>query len=401
MTPTPEKTCAKGPFDLGPLKDLSIIYFGNDWFAENRTSSHHIARQLANHLPLLYIDSPGMRAPTASARDLRKILRTAGRFLAPPKQVGQRIWHLTMPQIPYRRLPFVDHLNRVVGRWLVLRAIRYLRFHRRLTWFAVPHPCAMAGRIGDEFVVYYCVDDYASLSQMDSERIQRLDDELTARANFVFVCSQTLLGRKRQLNVNVEYSPHGVDFDLFSRAQDPATEVAESAKNLARPIIGYFGSVSQRIDFDLLAYLAIQRPRWTFLLIGMISVDASILKSMPNVRLVGAKPYETLPRWAKAFDVAIVPYRADRFNLHSNPLKVREYLATGKPVVSVFTPEIGRYGAVVAVAESREAFLEEIEQALLNDSLEARQARMDAVKESSWQACAGRALSHVRQAFEH
>ena len=91
---------------------------------------------------------------------------------------------------------------------------------------------AMAGKLEDELVVYYVVDDYAALAQMDAARIQRLDDKLTARADVVFVCSETLLQRKRELNRNVEYSPHGVDFELFSQAQDPATEIAEAARGL-------------------------------------------------------------------------------------------------------------------------------------------------------------------------
>ena len=382
-----------------PLQNMSVIYFGNDWFAENRTSSHHIARQLARRMPLLYVDTPGMRSPTASTRDVRKVLRIARKFLARPKSVGPQLWRLTVPQIPFRRLPFVESLNRALGRWLVRRAARFLRFGRRLSWFAVPHPAAMAGMLGDELVVYYVVDDYAALAQMDASRIQRLDDELTARADVVFVCSETLLKRKRELNRNVEYSPHGVDFELFSQAQDPATEIAEGARGFPQPVIGYFGSIAGQIDLELIAYLAGQRKNWTFLLIGMASVDVGAIAALPNVHLAGPQPYESLPRWAKAFDVAIVPYRRDRFVLNSNPLKIREYLAAGKPVVSVRAPEIERFGDVVLLADSDEDFLHKIEQALEGDTVEIRQTRMDAVRNCSWQACAERALGHVQKAF--
>lgn len=382
-----------------PLQNLSVIYFGNDWFAENRTSSHHIARQLARRMPLLYVDTPGMRSPTASTRDLRKILRIARKFLARPKSVGPQLWRLTVPQIPFRQLPFVESLNRALGRWLVRRAARFLRFGRRLSWFAVPHPAALAGMLGDELVVYYVVDDYAALAQMDAARIQRLDDELTARADVVFVCSETLLNRKRELNRNVEYSPHGVDFELFSQAQDPATEIAEYTHGLRPPVIGYFGSIAGQIDLELIAYLAGQRKNWTFLLIGLASVDVGVITALPNVHLAGPQPYESLPRWAKAFDVTIVPYRRDRFVLNSNPLKIREYLAAGKPVVSVRAPEIERFGDLVFLADSDEDFLHKIEQALEGETAEIRQARMDAVRNSSWQACAERALGRVQKAF--
>jgi glycosyltransferase involved in cell wall biosynthesis len=274
-----------------------------------------------------------------------------------------------------------------------------LRFGRRLSWFTVPHPAAMAGMVGDELVVYYVVDDYAALAQMDAVRIQRLDDELTARADVVFVCPGTLLSRKRELNRNVEYSPHGVDFELFSQAQDPATEIAYAARGLRQPIIGYFGSIASQIDLDLIAYLARQRKNWTFLLIGMASVDVGAIAALTNVNLAGPQPYESLPRWAKAFDVAIVPYLRNRNVLNSNPLKIREYLAAGKPVVSVRAPEIERFGDLILLADSNEDFLHKIEQALESETAEVRQARMDAVRNSSWQACAERAIGRVKKAF--
>jgi len=382
-----------------PLQDLAVIYFGHDWSAENRTSSHHIARQLARRLPVLYVDTPGMRSPTASARDLRKIFRIAGKFLARPKSIGPQLWQLTVPQLPYRRVPFVESLNRTLGRWLVLRAARLLRFGRRLSWFAVPHPAAMAGMVGDEFVVYYCIDDYASLARMDAERIKALDVTLSRRADIVFVASGTLLDRKRQLNPRVEYSPHGVDFDLFSLAQDPATEIADGAQGFKRPIIGYFGSIAGHTDLELIAYLASRRPDWTFLLIGMASVDISPITVLPNVVLSGPQRYESLPRWAKVFDVAVAPYRINRQVLNSNPLKIREYLATGKPVVSIRAPEIEHFRNVVHLADSHEDFLRKIELALQGDSAAARQDRMDAVRNSSWQACADRALNRVQSAL--
>src|ERR1039458_1396737 len=104
-------SAAANPED--PLQNMSVIYFGNDWFAENRTSSHHIARQLARRMPVLYVDTPGMRSPTASTRDVRKILRIARKFLARPKSVGPQLWRLTVPQIPFRQLPFRSEERRV------------------------------------------------------------------------------------------------------------------------------------------------------------------------------------------------------------------------------------------------------------------------------------------------
>jgi glycosyltransferase involved in cell wall biosynthesis len=384
--------------DLTRMRNVSVIYFGNDWHAENRTSSHHIARQLSRYFPLLYIDTPGMRSPTLRSRDVRKVVRIAGKFLASPKQVAPQLWQITVPQIPYRRWPLVARVNRTLGRWLIRRAARRLGFGDRLSWFAVPHPAEMAGRVGDAFVVYYCVDDYASLAQMDAEHIRRLDNVLSNRADVVFVSSRSLFDEKREVSRILKYSPHAVDFELFSQAQDPATSVAEAAEKLPRPIIGYFGSIAHHTDVDLIAYLARQRPQWTLLLVGMASVDTTELASLPNVYLPGGQPYEMLPRWAKAFDVAIIPYRP-WFALHSSSLKVREYLACGKPVVTVSTPEIRNFRNVVSIAGTPEDFLEAIERSLRTDCAEARRARQDAVRDSSWEACAARSLKCVERVY--
>ena len=108
-------------------------------------------------------------------------------------------------------------------------------------------------------------------------------------------------------------------------------------------------------------YLAEQRPRWTFLLIGRVAVLEAQLPRRPNIRFIGKRPYESLPAYGKQFDVAVIPYRQTKFNFHANPLKLREYLAMGKPVVTVSTPETDKYADVVEIAHSREDFLAKLD----------------------------------------
>ncbi len=371
---------------MSGLRDFSVVYFGNDWFAENRTSSHHIARRLGTVVPVLYIESPGSRAPQKSARDLRKLWRKLARAMAPPEKVAKNFHVATIPQIPFRKLPGMDRLNIWLGVFLARRAMRRLGFKRRISWFVVPHPGPLAKRLGESLTVYYCIDDYASYPGMDVEAIQALDDDLTRRADVVFVAPRALVEPKRLLNRNVYFSPHGVDFEMFARANDPGTEVAEEARGLKHPVIGYFGTIGEFVDFDLLEYLAQSRPEWTFLFVGFPAADVSRLKKYPNVVFVGPKPYETLPQWAKAFDVAIYPHQVNRQTRHSNPLKLREYLATGKPVVSVVTPETECFAEFVYLAGNRAEYLGVIERALREDSPELRAGRMNSVAAVSWDA---------------
>lgn len=365
--------------------DHAVVYFGNDWSAENRTSSHHIARRVAKWHPLLYVEVPGLRAPKASGRDMRKLWRKLRQAFQAPRPVGEQMWCITMPQIPFRRWAAVRKLNFMLGRYLVKQAVRKLRLPRTISWFVVPHAGPLAGGLAEDLIVYYCIDDYAALPDVDRNEVARMDEDLTRRADLVFVASATLLGAKQKLNPAVVHSPHGVDVGLFQQASDRNLPVAEGARELRHPVIGFFGLIEAWIDLELIAFLACNRPSWTFLLIGRVAVDIGELANMSNVLFVGPQPYEDLARWAKAFDVAIIPYLLTEQVLHANPLKLREYLATGKPVVSVSTPEIRQFAEYVRIAEDRNQFLRAVELALAEDSESERALRMQAVAKMSWE----------------
>lgn len=387
---------------------LGVVYFGNDWNAENRTSSHHIARRLAGQTTLLYVDSPGMRAPSASGRDLKRLWRKLTQTFQRARYVEPGLWHCTVPQLPWRRLPGVATLNRWFGAWAVRRAMHAAGMRRAVLWFVVPHPASMLDALPHELAVYYCIDDYAAHPGVDPVLIRSCDDKLTRECDLVFVAPPALLPAKQAAHPGARFSPHGVDVELFARAQDPATLVPPVAAALARPVVGYFGLLAAWTDIELIEWLAQQRPQWSFLLVGHAKVDVGALARLPNVVLAGPQPYESLPGWAKAFDVAIIPYRQNQQVLNSNPLKLREYLATGKPVVSVPTPEIGRFGDAVRVAADRESFLAEVEAALGSDTPQQRDRRTAAVRGMSWdhrvaetvgvvgEALRQRAMSHAK-----
>src|SRR5262249_39293502 len=143
---------------------------------------------------------------------------------------------------------------------------------------------------------------------------------------------------------------HGVDVAHFSRALDPALAPPADAAGLGRPVIGFFGLLAEWIDLGLLAGIARARPQWTLLLIGKANVDTSALRALPNVRLLGQKPYATLPAYCRAFDVGVIPFRVDELTVRANPLKLREYLAAGLPVVSTDLPEVRKYAGLVRLA---------------------------------------------------
>ena len=377
-------------FDRGEpsvsLRDFDIIYFGNDWCAENRTSSHHVAERLAERTRVLYVDSPGLRVPKASGRDLRKLCRKLLTAARPPQRVGGRMWQMSVPQIPFRRLPLVRRVNIAVGERLVKRALRRLGFARTVSWFMVPHPGFLANAFDEAAVVYYCIDDYAALPDVDARAVADMDAHLTSRADQVFVASSRMLHAKRHVKPSTVLAPHGVDVALFREALDPRLSIAPGARNLRRPVVGFFGLIEKWIDLELIAGLAERRPHWTFLMIGRLAVDPASLRALPNVVFVGPQPYRSLPSWAKAFDVAIIPYRLTRQVMNAAPLKLREYLATGKPIVAVPAPDIEPFAGLIRLARTPEQFTRAIEEALFNDTESDRARRIEATSTMTWDA---------------
>jgi glycosyltransferase involved in cell wall biosynthesis len=369
------------PHDARP----AILFFGNDWFAENRTSSHQIARWLAGRYRVYYIECPGLRAPKSSGRDLKKIWSKLVRSCRGPRRADEGLSVRTLLQVPLHRFATVRWLNRSLIVRTLRRLIRREGLHDAITWFMVPHLSSVLGRLGERLSVYYCIDDYAALPDVNEEAVRRMDEEMSRKADVVFVASDTLLEDKRALNPNTHVSPHGVDVAHFARAQSPDLAIPADAADLPGPVVGFFGLIERWIDLELVEYLARQRPQWTFLLIGRVAVPPEQVPQLPNVHVVGKRPYEQLPAYGKQFDAAIIPYRLTRQVMHANPIKLREYLAMGKPVVSVSTPEIDKYADVVAVARTREEFLANLDTALARPSSpEEVRRHMDRVACESW-----------------
>ena len=375
---------------------MEFIYFGNDWFAENRTSSHHIARRLGAQFPMLYVEVPGLRAPKANARDLRKLVKKLRMTFQPPQLVAPHFWRMTLPQLPLRRFAFLRAANRAFSRYLIRKAIRRLGFRDTVAWFHVPHPGFLANNLGEKLTVFYCIDDYSKLPDVDGIAVKQMDDELTAASDIVFACNEPLAEARRPLNGNIVVSPHGVDAEVFALAADPATQIPIELQALPRPIIGSWGLVDQRVDLSIVEHIARARPQWTILLIGRVAVDVTALKALPNVVFAGVKPYAELPQWAKAINVCILPYIQTPLILQSSPLKLREYLAAGKPIVSVPLPETTLLGKAVETATDGPGFVGAIEAALAADSPELVRLRHESIRDNTWDAVVENALRKLQ-----
>jgi glycosyltransferase involved in cell wall biosynthesis len=379
-------------------KSLTILYFGNHWFAENRTSSHQIARQLAKHHRVHYFQCPGLRAPGGSRRDLKKILTKIWAFLRGGQSVPEGLTVRTLLQLPLHRFGLVRWLNRIIVKATVRTVMWREGIRRPISWFHIPHLPYLVNDLNERLAVYYCIDDYSALPGVNVVAVQAMDDETTRRADVTFIASDTLLARKRELTSSTYVSPHGVDIEHFARARDKSLSVPTEVANLSGKVIGFFGLIEKWIDLRLIDYLAEQRPDWTFVMIGRVAVPQNDLPVRSNVQFLGVRPYDVLPDYGRRFDAAILPYVLNRQVFNCNPLKLREYLAMGTPIVSVDTPHVRKFAEVVEIAQTREDFLSKLDTVLSQPpSPEAVARRTNYVASSGWDSRVADVLKTIQQ----
>jgi glycosyltransferase involved in cell wall biosynthesis len=364
-----------------------IVYFGNTWSTDHRTSSHHIAAHLALRTQLLYIECPGLRAPAATGRDLRRTVERIWQALRGERRTDDGMLVATLLQIPFRRGRLFVRVNEWLARATIRRLLKRQRMSGVVSWAVVPHVTHIAGRLGERLLVYYCIDDYAALPGVDERIVSEMDGELTRRSDLVFVAAATLLESKRAANPSTSLSPHGVDYEHFAQAQDRTAPVAADIADITGPVVGCIALIERWIDIELIDEVAKANPSATVVVIGRIAVPSAGLSTRPNIRWLGPRPYQSLPSYGRRFDVAIIPYRPTRQVMNANPLKLREYLAMGIPIVSVATPEIDQFASLVSIARRREDFAGLVSSALGAPRDEkAVAARMAAARSMSWQS---------------
>jgi glycosyltransferase involved in cell wall biosynthesis len=381
------------------LEGASIICFAHDWDGDP-TSKTHIMRILARRNRVLWINSIGMRRPTASRSDLGRLFAKLRRSFAGCREVEPNLFAVNPLVIPLPGVEAADMLNAEILASTLRRLCRRLDLRQPILWSFLPTVSRLLGRLGEGMVIYHCVDEYSAFSGVPKSALIRMENDLVRRADLVFTSSERLRDERLALNPNTSFIPHGVDVDHFARALDATTNIPEDIRHLPRPIIGFIGLLADWVDLDLVRAIADARPGWSFVLIGNATTDLLPLRNAPNVHLLGHRPYASLPGYCRGIDVGIIPFRINALTLRANPLKLREYLAAGLPVVSSPMPEVARYSKLVRLAAGPVPFLSSIDAALEERDESLRRARAVAMTEEGWEARVEEISNLIRERVE-
>lgn len=367
------------------LEGRSIICFAHDWDGDP-TSKTHIMRILARRNRILWINSIGMRRPRPSGRDIRRIGAKFVRGLRGSVEVEPNLFVASPLVLPLAGARLAEWLNaKILATWL--RGLcRQHKMERPILWTFMPNVSRLIGCLEEQMVIYHCVDEYSAFSGVPHGALRRMEEDLVRRAHVVLTSSEQLCKERRPLNANTHFVSHGVDVNHFSCALDPLTVIPKELRKLPRPVVGFFGLLADWVDLPLVRALALARPRWSIVLIGKATTTLAPVLRLPNVHLLGQKPYGELPGYCRGFDVAIIPFILNKLTMRANPLKLREYLAAGRPVVSTAVPEVARYDGLVHLASGLDSFISGIEAALGERSDAMARRRVDAMQGESWEA---------------
>lgn len=359
------------------------------WYFSHAHSDFQLMSRLAEEQPVLFVNSTGLRMPLPgrSSQALRRVARKV--------RSTSKLLRRPVPELPLLSVlspVFLPTYGSARGRALLARTVAA----------EVRVACRRAGIVDPAYVVtlptaaevlphlppgpvlYNRSDRHSEFGEADVTWVAETERRLLSSADRVLYVSSALLADEAdQTGARATFLDHGVDIHHF-RPVGPDGWPPEVA-GLRRPIVGFFGSFDDYlVDFELLERVAIGMPEATLLLIGPATCSMRRFERHANVVWLGARPYEDLPAYGSAFDVALMPFLDNEWVRYANPIKMKEYLALGLAVVSTDFAEVHRYEDVIGIARSPEEFVALVRRSGSPDLPGVGDARRAAVAGATW-----------------
>ncbi|HEX7720575.1 MAG TPA: glycosyltransferase [Pyrinomonadaceae bacterium] len=387
------------------LHGKSIICFGGeDWWYHHPHSKNHLMRRFARAgNKVIFVNSISMGlAPMKSGEILPRIRRKLKSYAKLARTTEEGITVVSPAVVPF----FGSRAATAANRQLLTTQISSLARHRGLTnpilWIAIPTAVEVVGRLRESLVIYHVSDKYDANTMdhaTDPLLIRKMHERAIEAADLIFYSSRKLLAEAERGLEKSFLLEQAVDFDHWSTISGDI-RVAEAVARIPQPRVGYFGAIEPwLIDQELIKQASRERPGWNWIFIGNKSRGLEI-EELPQVHFLPPISYEELPGYAAGFDVCVLPWNTEvPFTSYGSAIKVREYLASGKPVVISPLPEYESMSDVLRIGRSREQFLSLVDEALRENDAAMVKARQDAVRDGTWDSRAEWASGLIEEAI--
>ncbi|MDF7662178.1 glycosyltransferase [Erwiniaceae bacterium L1_54_6] len=380
-----------------------ILLSTADWDNPFWTNKQHVAVELSKlGYKVLYVDSLGLRKPGLNKKDMRRIFFRILKSFKAPKKVRDNIWVWSPINLPWNDVSFARTLNKTYLNLFLNLWTKMLGFQKPWLWTYNPLTTEFLNPKKFSKTIYHCVDEIKSQPGMPKEILENEEIKLLKVSDTVFVTAPQLYETKKKWNDSIFYFSNVADYNHFNQAVTINFERPEDLKNITRPILGFIGAVSNyKVDFKLLQHIAKSRPDYDIVIIGLVGegdpeTNVDMLMSCKNIHFLGPKKYETLPQYLKFFDVALLPNRLNEYTDNMFPMKFFEYLAAGKPVVSVNLSSIREFDGIVKIGHDYDEFLFQIDTVLSEKN--ARQGEfLDLAKEYTYESRMKKMLASIKE----
>jgi len=338
---------------------------------------------------VIFVNSISMGLPGLAHKDLLpRIKRKLGSYSKLARQTEDGITVVSPASLPF----FGSATARKLNRQMIGAQIRKLAQSRGLTkpilWIAIPTAAEMIGAFDESAIIYQVSDKYDANTMdhaTDPALIRKLHEQAIDRADLVFYSGRKLFDEATRGRDHSYLLEQGVDYERWSKVT--TLSIAPEIDKIPHPRLGYFGAIEPwLVDQELIKRAARERPSWQWIFIGNRSRGIEI-EDLPNTHFLPPVQYEELPAYAAGFDVCVLPWETEQaFTSYGSAIKVREYLASGKPVVISPLPEYEPMGDVLRIARSRDEFLRLVEDALNENDESASAKRQASVASGTWDA---------------
>jgi glycosyltransferase involved in cell wall biosynthesis len=369
------------------IEGQNIICFApTDWWGMNPSCTTHLMRRFAKKNRVLYINPFSSDLLVANKSGITKrIARKLKSIVKLLKQPQKNLYIFSPIFLPFQGKRTIDALNNFLLRVQIKAVCSLTGMSGPLLWIENLRAADLLESFQPIGTIFHISDLFVEDEYVAHQEILRQREEKISKASDILICvSQGLYDAKSAHHNNVVYLPHGVDFELFREAAQKG-ECIEELTGVPKPIAGYFGTMTAYNDIELLLWCARNLPDVSFVFAGQITGgDYSELGKLNNVYLLGRMPYEKIPQLCACFDVCMLQWKMSRWIECCNPLKMFEYMASGKPIVSVPIKEAMQYSDIISIAHNKEQFAEAIRWELQNDTPERARKRIEIAKNHSW-----------------